>query len=200
MGSRQQQLQMIAMSIFSLCVHSHIHPELEWIPRELNECADFLSRIVDIDNWMLNPSVFLQIDAEWGLHTLDCFASCDNAQLPRFNSRCWNPGSEAVDTFTVNWAGENNWWCPPISLIPRIIHHAQACSAIGTLVVPYWPSASFWPMLCPPMGQFEKFIVEVWELPRIRELFLPGRSGIALFNGEVPNTKVLALRCEFSKE
>ena len=76
---------MITMSIFSLCVHSHIHLEPEWIPRELNECADFLRRIVDVDDWMLNPSVFLQIDAEWGPHTLDCFASCDNAQLPHFN-------------------------------------------------------------------------------------------------------------------
>ena len=52
-------------------------------------------------------------------------------------------------------------------------------------------------MLCPTMGQFEKFIVEVWELPRIRKLFLQGRSGVVLFNGEVPNTKVLHYKYGF---
>ena len=34
----------------------------------------------------------------------------------------------------------------------------------------------------------------------MKSLFLPGLSGVTLFNGEVPNTKVLALRCNFSSE
>ena len=39
---------------------------------------------------------------------VDRFASFHNCQVPRFNSRCWNPGSEAVDAFTVNSSDENN--------------------------------------------------------------------------------------------
>ena len=73
-------------------------------------------------------------------------ADFHNRQILRFNSRCWNPGAEAVDAFTVSWAGQNNWWCPPIALIPRVIGHAKVCKAVGTLVVPGWPSA--------PFGQF----------------------------------------------
>ena len=119
-GSRQPHLQEIALKIFALSINSHIHLQPEWVPRELNEQADYLSRIVDLDDWMLNPWIFAQLDALWGPYTVDRFASCDNTQLPRFNSRCWNPGSEAVDAFTVNWQGENNWWCPPIVLIPRV--------------------------------------------------------------------------------
>ena len=76
-------------------------------------------------------------------HRVDRFASCNNAQLPCFNSRHWSPGTEAIDAFTSHWGGENNWWCPPISLVPRVIRHAQACGAIGTLVVPCWFSAPF---------------------------------------------------------
>ena len=101
-GSRQPHLQAIALKIFALSINSHIHLQPEWVPRELNEQADYLSRIVDLDDWMLNPQVFEQLDALWGPYTVDRFASCDNTQLPRFNSRCWNPGSEAVDAFTVN--------------------------------------------------------------------------------------------------
>ena len=198
-GSKQAHLQTIAVKIFSLAVHWHICLEPEWIPRESNEQADYLSRIIDLDDWFLNPHVFSQLDADWGPHTIDRFASCHNAQLPRFNSRCWNPGSEAVDAFTVDWAGENNWWCPPIALIPRVIRHAQACSAQGTLVVPCWPSAPFWPILCPSGSQFASFIVEYQDLPLESGLFLPGPSGSVLFNHRDPNTRVFALRCEFAK-
>ena len=43
-----------------------------------------------------------------------------NAKLPRFSSRFWNPGSVGIDSFVMNWAGENNYVCPPICLIPRV--------------------------------------------------------------------------------
>ena len=196
-GSRQGHLQEIALKVFSLAVHYHIHLEPEWIPRELNQQADYLSRIIEYDDWQLNPIMFAELDALWGPHTVDRFASFNNCQLPRFNSRSWNPGSEAVDAFTVHWAGENNWWCPPIALIPRVIRHAQVCGAEGTLVVPCWPSAPFWPMLCPAGSQFAEFVVEVCELPHIDSLFLPGLSGAVLFKGGEPNTTVYALRCRF---
>ncbi len=124
---------------------------------------------------MLNPAVFVELDVAWGSHTVDRFASFQNCQITRFNSRCWNPGSEAVDAFTVNWAGEMNWWCPPpIALIPRVIRHAQVCAAKGTLIVPCWPSAPFWPLLCPGNQQFAKFVSVVRELPLTESLFLPG--------------------------
>ena len=130
---------------------------------------------------------------------MDRFASFHNSQLPRFNSRCWNPGAEAVDAFTVNWVGENNWLCPPIALIPRVLRHAQACSAKGTLVVPVWPSAAFWPLLCIANGCFAPFVKDARELPRVDTLFLPGLSGSVLFNGRMPNTRVLALHCDFGQ-
>lgn len=196
-GSRQLQLQEVAMMIFSLTVLYQIRLEPEWIPREKNERADYLSRIVDLDDWLLNPVIFAQLDVQWGPHTIDRFADYNNSQLCRFNSRCWNPGSEAVDAFTADWSGENNWWCPPIGLIPRVIRHAQACSAYGTLIVPCWPSAPFWPILCPTENQFAPFVTEVIQLPQQEGLFLPSVSGAVLFNGEVPNTVVYALKCEF---
>ena len=104
-GSKKPQLHAIALKVFALSVQYQLHLEPEWIPRDLNVRADFLSRIVDYDDWFLDPAIFARIDAMWGPHTVDRFASFHNAQLPRFNSRCWNPGSEAVDAFTVNWGG-----------------------------------------------------------------------------------------------
>ena len=60
---------------------------------------------MDVDDWMVDPMLFQQLDALWGPHTVDCFASFYNAQLPRFFSRCWNPHSEVVDAFSVMGRG-----------------------------------------------------------------------------------------------
>ena len=106
------------------------------MPRELNQRADLLNRIVDYDDWYLNPAVFGWLDVMWGPHTVDRFANYDNHQLLRINSRYWNLGSEALDAFTVDWSTENNWWCPPVNIVPRVVAHAQMCAAYGTLSVP----------------------------------------------------------------
>ena len=83
------------------------------VPREQNQIADAISCIIDTDDWQLNPGVFKSIDDMWGPHTVDCFASAANMQMEHFNSRLAELGSEVVDTFTTDWRGENNWWCPP---------------------------------------------------------------------------------------
>ena len=115
--------------------------EPEWIPREQNKLADYLSQLVEYNDWMLNPEVFSALDAEWGLHTVDRFANSVNNQLVRFNSWYWEPGTEAVDAFTCSWGDENNWLCPPVHLVPRVIRHAQNSSAKGTLIIPQWVSS-----------------------------------------------------------
>ena len=105
-GSRKPILQEEALAIFATGVNNRIRLEPEWIPREENEFADYLSRIVDHDDWMLNPVVFQELDVMWGPHTIDRFADVHNRQLERFNSRYWNPWSEAVDAFTCDWSRE----------------------------------------------------------------------------------------------
>ena len=114
---------MEALEIFSVCVDNSIRLEPKWIPREQNELANYYSRIVDHDDYMLNPSVFAWLDELWGPHSVDRFASPNNAQLDRFNTRA--PGSEAVDAFTCNWGTDINWLFPPVYLVPRVIRHAQ---------------------------------------------------------------------------
>ena len=44
-------LQAEAVKIFTLCRSHALCIEPEWIPREQNEIADYLSRIVDCDDW-----------------------------------------------------------------------------------------------------------------------------------------------------
>ena len=128
-GSRKFDLQQEVVKVFNLTLQHQVHLEPSWIPRERNQYADYLSRIVDYDDWKLDPGVFMELERMFGPHSVDRFASFHNKQLERFNSRYWNPGSEAVDAFTVDWSGENNWFCPPVALIPRVLRHAQHCKA-----------------------------------------------------------------------
>ena len=157
-GSKKPHLHGVALEVINLSIQFQICLEPEWIPRETNERADLLSRIVDHYDWYLNPVVFAWLDSIWGPYAVDRFANYNNCQLSRFNSRCWNPVSEAVDTFTVNWDAENNWWCPPVCLIPKVIAHAQACGASGTLIVPKWKTAPFWPVVHLAAKSFADFV------------------------------------------
>ena len=49
-GSRKPVLQKEALAIFITCVNHHIRLEPEWISREENEFADYLSKLVDYDD------------------------------------------------------------------------------------------------------------------------------------------------------
>jgi len=192
-GSGKPALQAETLAIFSICMGNHIRMEPEWVPREQNQLADYYSRLVDSDDYMLNPNIFDWLNSFWGPYTIDRFASAHNSQLVRFNSRFWTPGSEAVDTFTCDWSGENNWWFPPVYLVPRVIRHAQITKAFGTLIVPQWLSAPFWLLLFPNGSEHAEFVTDWVELPSWEELTLPGLSGANLFKGP-PNTPLLAVR------
>ena len=80
-----------------------------------------------------------------------------------------------------------------------VIRHAQVCAAKGTLIVPCWPSAPFWSLVCKTDGQLASFVTMIMELPLTKDLFLPGLSGSVIFNGNIPNTKVWVLKCNFAR-
>ena len=104
-GSRKAGLQSEAKRIFEVCVHHGISIEPEWVPRFSNEQADYLSRIVDFDDWSVSPHIFRFLDLKWGPHSIDRFADEHNHLLPRFDSRFWNPYCEAMDRYLYKVVG-----------------------------------------------------------------------------------------------
>ena len=49
-GSRKPNLQAEALAIFAMALANHVRIEPEWIPRDNNQKADYISRIVDYDD------------------------------------------------------------------------------------------------------------------------------------------------------
>jgi hypothetical protein len=111
-GSMKPNLQEIAYDIFSFYRKHNTSINIQWVPRDKTQKADYLSKIIDFEDWGVTKTFFDFIDSLYGPHTVNRFASAKNNKLPRFNSLDWNPGIEAVDSFTQNWAMENNWFRP----------------------------------------------------------------------------------------
>ena len=146
---------------------------------------------------MVDPNFFNFINMAWGPHTVDCFAASHNSQVARFHSRFWCPGAEAVDTFTVNWEDEMCWLVPPVYLVGRALRHAEVCKTRGTLVVPMWKSAFFWPLLCPDGVHLAPFI-HAWFLQPVYDgLFQPGHNGSNLSDSLADDSFLLVVYLDF---
>ena len=82
-----------------------------------------------------------------GKHTVDCFANFYNKKICKYFSRFWNPGSSGVDFFVQKLIGENCLDVPLVDLIVRALHYLYVCKATATIIVPFWPSYQFWPLI-----------------------------------------------------
>ena len=144
---------------------------------EQSQLADYLSQLIEYDDWMLNPLIFRYLDLIWGPLTIDGFDDWCTAQLPQFNSCHWRPCTEAVHAFKCDQGGEKIWWLPPICPIPRVLKHAKVTKASSTLELPKWLSVPFWPMLYPDGVHQLEFIWDLCEFPSQESLFLAGPLG-----------------------
>ena len=197
-GSRKSYLQDGAMCIYERCIRHGVRLEMAWVPRCANQHADYLSRIVDYDDWQMDPSVFLWLNGLWGPFSVDNFADHRNTQLPRFHSRFWCPGSEAVDTFSTSWEGEMNWVVPPVYLVARVIQHAKVCRAKGCMLIPAWESAYFWPLIVPDGLHLADFVHSWCWLPYYEGMLLSGLSGTNIASTMNCESCFLALLFDFA--
>ena len=106
-GSMRLELHRMARSSFNNCIQLGMFLEVQWIPRTLNQQADYISRLLDTDDWQINDDLFSALNDPWGPHTVDCFANYYNHKLLRFFSRFWNPNTAGVDFFIQPLMKEN---------------------------------------------------------------------------------------------
>ena len=197
-GSKVPALQQLALDIHQSCLHNGILIDLQWIPRDLNTAADDLSKFVDYDDCTINDVVFNSLDELWGPHTCDRFACSYNAKVKLFNSKFYQPGSSGVNAFAQDWSHHNNWLCPPVFLTCKVIKHLKLCGAKGTLIVPLWKSAHFWPILSSDGLHWSPFIHDWVILPNFPNLFIRGKDKNSIFGGRPLSFVTLALRIDFS--
>ena len=153
-----------ALHIFHMCISNNIVLEMEWIPRDDNSYADYLSKVFDFDDWGVCKHVCDYFNLLWGPYTCDRLADNSNRKVTIFNWKYFTPESSEVDAFAYDWSGHINLLVPPIHLVSRCLIHMQLCKAKGTLVIPKWKLALFWPMLVDNFTKhLKKFVIDFRE-------------------------------------
>lgn len=157
----------VAQEIFLYCTAAAIRLTCVWVPREDNTEADALSKQVDADDYMLQPSVFADIHGAWGPFAIDLFASDTTKQLPTYFSKEFTPNTSGVNAFAFDWRSYGLAWAnPPFHLIAATWAHALQCAAAVCFVVPAWPAKAWWRLFAPDTdGFFHPAVRAVQVLP-----------------------------------
>jgi hypothetical protein len=217
-GSMKDDLQELVIKILDLCSALNLDLQAFWRPRAENARADSISHEFEFDqyDYTLRQGWVQFLENAWGPHDVNRFASGKHncvVRSGRFNSRFGHgdKGWEWADSLTINWHGCVNWIHPPYMLIDRVLDHCIACRARGTLIVPDWPSASWWPRLFQgsrsnlttapreAIGVADSEVVSnvIWLGQADRVLFYPTKgSEFAWLH--LPHGDILAVRFDYS--
>lgn len=130
--------------LHAVCDSMGVSLRAEYPPSAVNKWADSLSRARDSTDWSLSDAGFARLEAQWRPHTLDLFASAENAKCGGFFSQNAAPGSSGVDAMNLSWLGENCWCNPPFNLLGPVMHKIVTTGARVTLVAPRWEAQPWW--------------------------------------------------------
>ena len=122
-----------ALRIVKICYEHSTHFDIEWVPRDCNIRADFISKLLDFDDCQVTEDVSKDLSSFWGPYTVDCFVTYYNREVIRYFSIFWNPDTSGIDAFMQSCKVENSWLVPPVYLLPRTLVYMYNQGAKGTL-------------------------------------------------------------------
>ena len=148
-GSNKPRLNAYAVLISEICCKNNINLKTVWIPRDLNNVADFLSKNIDYEDYSVSMSFFEKICIDLKLTpSVDLFADDKNSKTEKFFSLCYCPNTLGADAFNYDWSLNGlNWIFPPPRLILKVLRHMQLTKAEGLLLIPQWKTSYFYPVL-----------------------------------------------------
>ena len=113
-----------------------------------------------------------------------------------FYSKFHCPKSSGVNAFLFSWAGENCFLAPPVSLVPQVLLHLNYYKTSAVLVVPFWKSAAFYPMILDTAQKFKSFVTDflVFEHDSLQQ----GPNDRCYIGSPSFTSKVFALKLDFT--
>lgn len=140
-------LSSIAKDIWQWCEEKNIFLFASYIPSSENVVADGESRRLNTNTeWSLSESAFRAVLHRFGPFEIDLFASITNTKCDTYVSWHPDPGSFAIDAFTLSWEGFFFYAFPPFILLTRVLRKIIDDRAEGVVVVPWWPSQPWFPL------------------------------------------------------
>lgn len=148
MGSVQYpHLEEISRQIWQWCEDRKIFIFASYINTKDNVEADEMSRVGFRDTeWELADYAFDKIVHSFGQPNIDLFASRNNKKCSTFVSWKQDPDAWAVDAFTFSWSRLHFYAFPPFCLILKMLRKIINDKAEGIVVIPNWPTQSWYPL------------------------------------------------------
>ncbi|KYN11264.1 hypothetical protein ALC57_16592 [Trachymyrmex cornetzi] len=109
-----------------------------------HEKREWLADMLDTDDIIIET-----LDAHYKdvpFDRVDLFASTINAKNEFYVSWLPDPGSWAIDAFTLSWINFNFYAFPPFISIPKVLRKIVDERATGVLLVPWLPSQLWFPL------------------------------------------------------
>ena len=165
-GSRITQIQQLAMDITISQVQNDIKILPVWQRRNtsLLQLADDGSKSDNTDEWSIADHHYNAICKNFNVYpSCDLMATSKNSKCNMFYSKLPDKAATGVNVFLQELSSNISYYaCPPIKLITPLVHKILDQSNITCLlVIPYWPSASFWPLFI-DLGRFRPFIKKLF--------------------------------------
>ena len=139
----------LAQETWEYCIGKQTWISAERIPGREHSKADFMLLVFnEKTEWSLSPAIFLKIMECYSLQVeTDFLKTYCNKKIPRYVS--WHPEtfSYAVDSLTLNWQNLNFYAFPPFSLIVKLISKIIREQALGIMIIPYWPTQNWFPLM-----------------------------------------------------
>ena len=82
--------------------------------------------------------------------------------------------------------------CATFSLVKKVVPHVCFCHCQGILVVPYWLSAHYWPLLVEREGAFKSFVADCLYIENDKDVFSMGETRVPFLD-----ERVLVPQCFF---
>lgn len=150
-GTHSRVCNQIACQIWEWAANHNIWLSIAHVPGVQNIDADHESRHFHKETeWQLKPIVFKHVVAHFAFPVdTDLMASRTNCQVAAFMSWRPDPNAMAIDAFSINWHSMNFWCFPPFSssLILQVLAKIRTDCATGLMVVPFWPTQPWYPVL-----------------------------------------------------
>ena len=195
-GSMIPKLLLMAIQIYNICKRNRITLHITWVPRGENKYADELSCLDDSDDWYVQPAWFQYITHKFQFYpNVDRFASANNTQVPRYNSKFYQALAENTDAFAQDWSHARNWAVPPIYQITRLLDFLPTANCQAIIVFPEWQSSSYWPRFCHFRRTYHKHILNTLTLNNI---FAKGTCQNTIFGSNKWASNTLAMLVDFT--
>ena len=148
-GVKSIKCHEISKAVWEWAITRNNYISAAHLPGSENTLADEASRTFDINTeWELDFDIFIKIFHQFGPFDVDLFASRLNHKVKVYAAWKPDPNAAFIDSFTIPWHNFKFFYAfPPFSIIMRCLKKISEEKARGVIVVPVWPTQSWFPKL-----------------------------------------------------